>query len=265
MKRDGGPMMSRRRRLAIGIQHGHPRWLMIVFAIAPVAVVLLFVVLGYLGLMDGHWVRGSALFLLAGWYSSLPRRFFRLSRRGRASLPVRQSTEPVRAWKRASIGLTRDGKADFVGLYLATRYGAEATAACEAMPGRVPHVPGRCGFSGRSSRDDLRAEASLGVATLEVEFHGRVVSQPRGYRAERQRVLRVELDPVCLHCKSRDMRLGIYKEKYLRPICAQHLESDLWREISLSELASMLGTEVCWAAEPPLKGIHRGPFQPKAS
>jgi hypothetical protein len=127
----------------------------------------------------------------------------------------RQSEDTIRAWKRSAVDLD-DGRPVLIGpisrRYLAVDDGVaqcfpmsfspHATAVLSEHWGEAaPKVDCTCGFYAVDDLSDLIDHPLVpGVASLEVELYGRVIRHQRGYRAGRQRVLAVNLDPTCNHC-----------------------------------------------------------------
>ena len=88
----------------------------------------------------------------------------------------------------------------------------EATCSCpEALHDSVPARTGRCGFGAlrRRAQAEELLDARRAVqpddasVLLYVELSGRVLSSVRGFRAQRRRVLGVEVLPLCVLCLRR--------------------------------------------------------------
>jgi hypothetical protein len=118
-------------------------------------------------------------------------------------------------------------------------------------------------------RQVLACNGLRSKALLTVDLSGTVLEYERGYRAERQRVLRVEFEDACIVCErasqpGRATRLGAARELAtrpftrapaparlnppalpLQPVCARHVPTGA-RTVTLPELAGLLGAEVRW-------------------
>lgn len=133
--------------------------------------------------------------------------------RPESELPHETATEPFVAYKRAH--LTNDGLRG-VGVGARFVYKAEDTAVCLSEMNvlhkqeRVPVLACGCGFYALKEKptkpqvDSLAGAAHFwgykarfagGNCLLEVELYGKVIVYDQGYRAEKQRVLSVYVDP----------------------------------------------------------------------
>jgi hypothetical protein len=193
------------------------------------------------------------------------------------------TAEPIRAWKRARIQARRiddDGLVvAFAGVGQQATYSADDTARCVSLAHlsawhlgleglglhaeRIPDPSCTCGFYALNDEALLSEVGHSGVATLEVELLGAVDRYTRGYRAERQRVLRARVDNRCRWCGATATRLlatpdwwsfGVETgQVWLRPACDQ---CTAWADhavdaLSIGELADRLATEFVWADPPP--------------
>ncbi|HEX6257110.1 MAG TPA: hypothetical protein VFZ70_14985 [Euzebyales bacterium] len=159
------------------------------------------------------------------------------------------------------------------------RYGVDELANCRRRGCAPPGLDCRCGFYAFADRD--RAVELLGqlgarhparsYVLLTVDLDGDVLEYELGYRAQRQRVLRIEIPDVCARCL-RDGYLRppttfvahphfrgeqlLYERTLaarialplgsapVRPVCDQHLPVGPSRRFTLLELRGVLGTEV---------------------
>jgi hypothetical protein len=190
--------------------------------------------------------------------------------------------EPLRAVKRARLRISPDGRsATLSGLTLGGRYAAEDDARCPRGC-TIPADGCDCGFY--ALRPDREAEVfgaseHLLRATsvrLDVELSGAVLEYDRGYRAQHQRVLRVEVPRICASCaRFHDRQEAVtliavpasflpfggpaiarapsaHREFWpvLEPACQLHrrTRSEV-PGIGLADLAGLLGTEVVWAPQ----------------
>lgn len=158
-------------------------------------------------------------------------------------------------------------------------YGVDELARCRRRGCRPPGMDCRCGFYAFRDRD--RAVELLGqlgarhparsYVLLTVDLDGDVLEYELGYRAQRQRVLRIEIPDVCSRCL-RDGYLRpataflshphfrgeqlLYERTLaarialplgsapVRPVCTSHLPEGPARRFTLLELRGLLGTEV---------------------
>jgi hypothetical protein len=133
-------------------------------------------------------------------------------------------------------------------------YDVESTAMCE-HGNQVPASDCKCGFYALKRRQHLgyvlgtlsNQVVRSRLMTLEVDLSGRVLVANMGYRAEKQRVLRVLVPTRCAfrHEKRRRRRaagVAIYKREVLA-VCQDCAPSFM----PLSVIADALGTEVVWA------------------
>lgn len=142
-------------------------------------------------------------------------------------------------------------------------YAAIDRATCRRLTAhRAPHLHCRCGFHAYKSRGDATA-LLRGVADfllLEVGMSGRFLEFELGYRAEYQRVRRIEIDNVCGTCGASASGVGVpgappsdlitaarlllagnpARLRTLVPTCQEHAAA--W--IDLTELAELLHVSV---------------------
>ena len=105
--------------------------------------------------------------------------------------------------------------------------------------GHLPYVRGTSGEPGRRQYESF--------FTLDVDLSGHIREAGLGYRAERQRVLKITAPKYCVfdhkwHRRVRAAGLGIINSRWLAPVCAGCHDAPR----PLSWLADQLGTEVVW-------------------
>jgi hypothetical protein len=198
--------------------------------------------------------------------------------------PTADLDEPIRAVKWARIRAAPKGnEATLAGLTVGGRYQAEGEATC-VRGCRPPGEGCDCGFYAvRPGCEDevfdtvegLRRRATS--VQLEVELSGEVLEFDLGYRAARQRVLRVLIPSRCAPCARFDDtrhavamlpkataaygsdlglgptgRLGARDSwPVLEPVCDLHRPPpEEFAPIGVVELSGLLGTEVAWAPLP---------------
>ncbi len=162
-----------------------------------------------------------------------------------AELPIRQSADSIRAVRSAKLAIV-DKRLKFASCN--TQFGtfeAESVAECKASPkcGGLD-LNCKCGFYAVKNREDCME----GAAWLEVELTGRVLHFERGYRAEKQRVLRVVV-PCCSNilCTSQSSNLMAFNHSggvltNWAYACDRHTTP--LQTVTLQEMADHLGTEV---------------------
>jgi hypothetical protein len=196
-------------------------------------------------------------------------------------LPQVDEDDARRGYKTAQVLVAEDGSAATLsGITLGGSYRAEDRARCARRGCAAPGLDCECGFYAFKRRADaldllretLLANGLRHKALLTVELEGTVLQYEKGYRAERQRVLGVQLERICAVCRvhghgstatvlaaSRQFRLPTYGRLPgvgaagpatagwwpVRPVCAEHVPD---RSVVLgpSDLAGLLGTEVTW-------------------
>lgn len=177
--------------------------------------------------------------------------------------------EPVRAYRRARTGGT---------LGALTRKVAIPTgwteASCHGVRKDVHHpAPDpdcSCGWWSASDHDTLytalAANHGIGAATLTVELKGRVVVHdgPDGdgqvYRAQHQRVVRVEIDAVCAFPTCGRPPTGIpvadpdpTVQQWSWPTCRQHQPAT--HHADVEQLSARWGVPVVWAETSPWSAL----------
>jgi len=195
--------------------------------------------------------------------------------------PSADVDEPIRAVKWARIRADPEGDAATLsGLTVGGRYQVEGEATC-VRGCRAPGEGCDCGFYAVrpgcedqvfDTVDGLRRRATS--ARLEVELSGEVLEFDLGYRAARQKVLRVVVPSRCAPCVrfgdtrhavamlpkaapshgldpslGAAVRLGGRDDwPVLEPVCGLHRPPpEEFAPIGLLELSGLLGTEVAWA------------------
>lgn len=117
------------------------------------------------------------------------------------------SLEPFRGHKVAQLIIGADDHAWLVGV-TSVRYGVDTLAQCRRRDCTPPGLDCRCGFYAFRSRTralDLLDRLSVqhparSYVVLTVDLDGSVLEYERGFRAQRQRVLRIELPSRCVRC-----------------------------------------------------------------
>lgn len=165
-------------------------------------------------------------------------------------LPERFDSMPILAFKGYDLAWARGGKFFLTGYSGLVREDEDAQCAqgFSYDPGRMPssHENGSpelqcsCGFYG--VRDPLHVNASS--ALVDVELSGRVISHHHGYRAEHQRILRIDLG-ACWVCGAPParMRLTSLGESTPAPhaCCVEHIDvGGVWPTVSLDRVLMQL-------------------------
>lgn len=189
------------------------------------------------------------------------------------------SLDPLRGYKVAQLIIGHDQQAWLAGV-TSLRYGVDTLARCRRRGCTPPGLDCRCGFYGFRSREralDLLGRLSVqhparSYVLLTVDLDGTVLEYEQGYRAQRQRVLRIELPDRCIRCHREGVHRPaarfvthpqfrgeqlLYERTLLarmalpmgsapvRPLCADHMPADgSARAYPLDELRALLGTEV---------------------
>ncbi len=182
-----------------------------------------------------------------------------------SQLPQETSELPVAAWRAANLRIRNktlelvslnhgplaiDGVAEcsprttvFVASSWQTSVSPGFVAACdpaapETKTHPAPDPDCTCGFYGVTDESD----ADTGAVMLEVEFSGRIVVHEKGYRAERQRVLRVHV-LCCSHALCKEPSVGLDEDRI--GWCSEHKarRSNHWL-CSLSKMEDLLGVSV---------------------
>lgn len=195
------------------------------------------------------------------------------------------SIEPEVAYKTAQVLVAHSGfHAMLSGVTEGSAYEADATARCRRADCEPPGLDCVCGFYAFKSRRE--AEQMLGrrigyygtrpTAFVVVEVDGEVLEYERGFRAERQRVVGVEILDGCDLCE----RFGVHRdattlaasqtfvprrfsglgkptveipEGYLpvRPVCHDHIpDDDSALTLDPAMLGFLLDAKVTWRSPP---------------
>lgn len=229
-----------------------------------------------------------ALPLFARWLAETAQRQGR--RRTWDAFVPQASLDAFRGYKIAQLIIAEDDTAWFAGV-TSLRYGVDTLAKCRRRSCQPPGLDCRCGFYAFRDRSQaLQVLGSLGsrhparsYVLLTVDLDGAVLEYESGFRAQRQRVLRVEIPDACMRClrdgtvtsaatfmahpQFRGEQL-LYERTLLsrmalpvgsapmRPLCVDHLpESSDSRRLDLAALRRLLTTEVVLLpdAETPFK------------
>lgn len=188
------------------------------------------------------------------------------------------SLEASRGYKIAQLIVGPNDDAWLAGV-TSLRYGVDGLARCRRRACVPPGLDCRCGFY--AFRERARAVDLFGVLTvrhparsyvlLSVDLDGQVLEYERGFRAQRQRVLRIEVPSVCTRCLRDGRRTPattflahahfrgeqlLYERTLsarvalplgsapVRPVCAGHVPDDAGRRYNLARLRGLTGTEV---------------------
>lgn len=180
-------------------------------------------------------------------------------------LPKRKQADPIVAYKRAKI-VCDPWRLFGVGMHAA--YNADDKAVCHYGQSRMgpipppkhdaPHVGCGCGFYAMPLEwlGRVAADYRDAVCDVQVELFGKVIVCERGWKAERQRVLGVWVDPVCKACFR--TAVGMWEHvvpvgghRYVMPLCKwcvkDRSEFNSKRgEVKVADLANEWGVEVRW-------------------
>jgi hypothetical protein len=217
-----------------------------------------------------------ALPLFARWLAETAQRSSR--RRAWDAFVPATSIDAFRGYKIAQLIIGADDSAWLAGV-TSLRYGIDTIAACRRRSCRPPGLDCRCGFYAFRERGAaLELLGSMGghhparsYVLLTVDLDGTVLEYESGFRAQRQRVLRVEIPDACMRClrggtvtpaatfmthpQFRGEQL-LYERTLLarialpvgsapmRPLCAAHLPGSDGRRLDLDALRRLLATEV---------------------
>jgi hypothetical protein len=191
--------------------------------------------------------------------------------------PLTVTDAPFRGYKLAQL-VVNDSRAWLVGV-LSVRYGVDEHASCLRRGCSPPGLDCRCGFYAYADR--ARAVDLLDVLSrthphehyvlLTVDLDGDVLEYEHGFRAERQRVVRIEIADQCVGCRDSQRPAPVVAlvthpqfrveqlrgqrdlvahsgmpsgSSPLRPLCAQHLPSTPGTAHTLTSLRSLAGTEI---------------------
>ena len=217
-----------------------------------------------------------ALPLFARWLAETAQRNSR-RRTWDAFVPA-TSIDAFRGYKIAQLIIGADDSAWLAGV-TSLRYGVDTIADCRRRTCRPPGLDCRCGFYAFRERDTaLDLLGSMGghhparsYVLLTVDLDGTVLEYESGFRAQRQRVLRVEIPDACMRClrggtvtpaatfmahpQFRGEQL-LYERTLLarmalpvgsapmRPLCTAHMPGSDGRRLDLGALRRLLTTEV---------------------
>ena len=171
-------------------------------------------------------------------------------------LPLRYQEEPFVAYKTVKVALS-DGLLKLSGSWETITI--DDTARCKKYPRPVPehdapYVGCDCGFWALKKKPGEPNYSGNVVAT--VEMFGTVIHGKDGYRASRQRVLRIELPRACECCALMEDRRRMTNGMYFaingsgHPLCVDHGETALSINAAIrmtpAEIAAQIGTEVGW-------------------
>jgi hypothetical protein len=190
-------------------------------------------------------------------------------------LPVYKSEEPIRAYKVADIVLSEYTSEQDAAKYLngeyevneipkareakfrpsarmSLNYTADDVAMCsqskrnDPSHAKIPAVVCGCGFY--AWKDIRMIDTYSNSAKLEVDLLGKVIECEYGYRAARQRVMRVDFSHKCAACGANATVLGLDYTMKVDPFCNKCAKDEnLCKEtITAEELSNMLNTEVMW-------------------
>lgn len=115
-----------------------------------------------------------------------------------------------------TVHVTRDDAGVYLISGMRDSYGIEATATCQAFSTmfdkkhKAPKLDCQCGFYAvkeKAGNYQYHVEA-------EVELYGTVIEHERGYRAEKQRILRLQM-PCCFECNKKSTQTVFSRSAYL--------------------------------------------------
>lgn len=193
-----------------------------------------------------------------------------------AGRDVRLRDEPFRGHKIAQL-IVGDDRAWLTGV-MGARYDVDDHARCLRRDCDPPGLSCFCGFY--AFRDRQRAlelidrlasiHPTRSYVLLTVDLDGEVLEYEHGFRAQRQRVVRIEVADRCQPCAAEGHRAAAdlvthprFRSEQLlaqqdlisrialpmgsaplRPLCARHTPTTLARRHTLPELRGLIGTEV---------------------
>jgi hypothetical protein len=193
--------------------------------------------------------------------------------------------EPIMAWKTATLtGTMWSDELAFKPLSAPGTYGTTEVAECRPVPGVTPGHRWMWSYDGKRGVDDGppehdaphpdcacgfyatkdRTAPAVDVVALRVELTGTVIVHERGYRAQRQQVVAIEIPKMC-RCGRKDV-IGLLPMAPFRPLCPRCSDRIPVRPAVLSDVAGRLGLDVGWCE--PVAGVdrwNRGGFVPSAS
>jgi hypothetical protein len=102
----------------------------------------------------------------------------------------------------------------------------------------APDPQGRCGFYAVPPCFPVWARGDLHTVTLLVELSGRVIEHERGYRAQHQRVLELDV-PRCTHCDDWALNAEFASSALRWFTCARHA-GDSSDSISFEQIGCLL-------------------------
>lgn len=194
-------------------------------------------------------------------------------------LPEREDDQPFLAYKTARIMFGTSKAIDASGgpklgeygphlmsAFTGWAYDLSDRAVCHVGGARehpVPDLSCTCGFYAVPNSDDLQNAMSPDSVLIEVELFGKVIVYERGYRAERQRVLRYGF-PTCWYCAGPSTLIccrvaapwDTAEATLFYPLCDEHLKYVpdanviyLFPELSVV-LGAPCGSEPGWTSKP---------------
>jgi hypothetical protein len=223
--------------------------------------------------------------LLARWLTEAAQRQSR--RRTWRTFEPDTSIEAFRGYKVAQLIVGTDDTAWLAGV-TSLRYGVDTLARCRRRVCQPPGLDCRCGFYAfrdRSAALDLLGQLGArhparSYVLLTVDLDGTVLEYEAGFRAQRQRVLRIEIPNACMRC----LRAGVverasafvahpqfrgeqllYERTLLarmalpvgsapvRPLCEAHVPDRFeGQRLDLNDLRRLLATEIVLLPDPEL-------------
>ena len=188
---------------------------------------------------------------------------------GRVELPITQGMETIRAWKWTDLTWSHRTGFQFMNyggpwvsvaprwsLAVCSRHFTDDTVLDDMPHGRVPSVECSCGFYAMNERPTIFTIGHKGThALMEVELCGRVLVCESGYRAEKQRPIRLVVDTRCEYCLGPVERFEIPDghapvDEFPRPIevafrCEEHLRrGDDDVQVRVEKLPGLLGVPI---------------------
>lgn len=146
---------------------------------------------------------------------------------GDLHLPERDDDEPIGAFKAASLCLVPGVGLTLCSLNDGIPHERIAEAKCRYTSHDViPALDCGCGFYALKDREEAQGGwGNPNNALLEVELGGRVLVCDNGYRAQWQRILRIELGGGCYYCGEEPVTFALDQNDVPTARCGQHVRS----------------------------------------
>lgn len=152
-------------------------------------------------------------------------------------LPRRQQADPFVGFKTMRV-VSEGDRLRFQGSTGST-YDLTAVASCPRDGGHESPGDGcSCGFYALASKPK---NWEYGAFMASVEMYGKVIVGRHGWRAQKQRILKIEARPNCGTCGAEATGFSIGSD--VTPVCGEHADDSF---VTLAELTGKIGTEVSW-------------------